>query len=847
MSNPRATSTSSSEPSPKVGVGARLFALLAAFLLSTGAAPPEVVRVHIPAGQVTTWFPAGTELRMLSAGQFDSLLERARRGAKGTALAPPRLIRAHHHARWGEGMLTGSSELIVEVQPAGSTTLELDPWTPMVVSRGGKGYTAAGFGSGKTGIALEPSSTGGSVGVTLEWVQRAHQVSEGRTFTLGLPGDATSVLSLEVPTGMVPVGPLGFRQGPLPSSRPGLQTWRFHGPIGQVNLQLLESPARQDPGYRPRTWVGGPTVIRLGSTSGRGSDDSEPLANWTTDWTVQPDPLGAMEFTALLDPGLELIKVKGDEVREFRAEPEGQATRVKVLLSSTANRPILVQFEAHARVPVEGAWRVPAVRPLDAIWTGGTTTIVLDPLHLVQDLTERSGRRLPGRETVSPDNMMVFEARSPDSVADFVFQQPRARATVAIQGQVVVRQDATELECRINGAGGRGPESELEIQLSPTWLPVRVRRAGVEESLSWQVTVQPDGGTRLRVLIPSNDGEPVARQLLIEARSSVAGGRGPILLPRIRPLGMPVSDETWVALVGDAVALNPTSARGLVWIEPSQVLGLLSDWTARASDLRPALAWRWNEEKAEAQVDREQVQRQPRGQIECRVQIDPDGRHLALEGHVLVLPGSQPQTTVPIWIGQPGGDLRPWSFRLDADNTELMTRPLDGPARTRFEFPETGLASELLLASPHREPLLIRFKARFPWDKHGSIPVLCLPQSFLPRGTVLVEVPRNIRSRAQASGLRRIDSALSRAILDCRNQDRDCRPGRRPDQRPRRFTAGPRIHLHRARRFARPEQRRTDPQPRRRRFQGCDAEHAVLSSRGLVESAPSAGSFRASP
>jgi len=36
--------------------------------------PPEVIRVHVPAQRVTTWFPAGTPLRTLSPDEFSTLL-----------------------------------------------------------------------------------------------------------------------------------------------------------------------------------------------------------------------------------------------------------------------------------------------------------------------------------------------------------------------------------------------------------------------------------------------------------------------------------------------------------------------------------------------------------------------------------------------------------------------------------------------------------------------------------------------------------------------------------------------------------------------------------------------------
>src|SRR3954453_15165345 len=111
--------TDPSAESRRRGAGVGMAAMPAFVLLLTSlasAGPPEVVRVRIPAAKVAGWFPAGTELRMMSVDGFDSLLESARRGADGPGAAgQARLIRARHQARWKEGTLEGRSELVVDV------------------------------------------------------------------------------------------------------------------------------------------------------------------------------------------------------------------------------------------------------------------------------------------------------------------------------------------------------------------------------------------------------------------------------------------------------------------------------------------------------------------------------------------------------------------------------------------------------------------------------------------------------------------------------------------------------------------------------------------------------------
>ena len=300
--------------------GAMLLALSALFP-AVGAAPPEIIRVHVPDAQAAGWFPAGTPLRMMAADRFESLLDSAIRGttpAKNTI--PPRLIRARHHARWNAGVLTGGSELVAELPDSKPAALALDPWTPMVLDRPGERPIVGALASGQTVLWLEPPTLSPrNMVVNLDWELRARSESAGRNFALGLPGDETSVLTLELPEGWIPIGPEGFREGPSPLSRAGFQTWRFRGRPGLSNLRLIDTHAGLAAASRAITWVGGPRA----SLRARASLPMPGSGNWKTDWSVQVDPRGLMQFTAVLDPGLELLDVTGPEVKEYQAVRQG--------------------------------------------------------------------------------------------------------------------------------------------------------------------------------------------------------------------------------------------------------------------------------------------------------------------------------------------------------------------------------------------------------------------------------------------------------------------------------------------------------------------------------------------
>ncbi len=60
--------------------------------LAIGASDPEIVRARVPARNISRWFPAGTELRVMPAEEFESLVARATKGLAraGSSAAEPR-------------------------------------------------------------------------------------------------------------------------------------------------------------------------------------------------------------------------------------------------------------------------------------------------------------------------------------------------------------------------------------------------------------------------------------------------------------------------------------------------------------------------------------------------------------------------------------------------------------------------------------------------------------------------------------------------------------------------------------------------------------------------------------
>ena len=768
-------------PARRPGPRLLLWAAAALLLLpglAAGAGGPDVVRVRVASDKVSAAFPPGTELRGMSADAFEALVVSARSGAERQAgLAAPRLLRARHFARWdpGSGLLIGRSELVVEPSGSGPSELVLDPWSPAIdVSAGpDRGPRIGAREDGRTLVRVNSTET---ATLALGWQLRARPSSSDRGFSLGLPATETASLELDLPDGWIPDGPSGIRRGPEPGDDPRRKTWRFEGRGGAMDLHFRERGEGRDLRRDARIWVSGPTRIEL----------LESSANWTMDWSVDAGPRGPRQFAIDLDPGLELLDVTGPGVDEFQAEAFHDRTRVLVRLTGESDGPSPVSVRAVAWVPSEGTWTVPSARPLDALWTGGNTSVRLDASRVLEGCRERSGRRIaPTPGEPSDPYLLIFEPREPGPVADLEFRRPRADVTTEVRGRLVLGNSAPRLEAQMTWRVHRGLLLGLDVDLPPLWAPDRVRIAGIEEPPAWHPEAQPGGGIRLHVVPPTGALARGSLVMTVEATATVAGGRGPLALPRVRPagVGVQVGDELWVAWIDPSLSLRPVSARGLAWVDPRLVTGATTQ-DEGAGGLLAALAWRWIAPGAEARVDRERVEAEPSGTVDLRASVARD--RVRYDWQIAIQSGQNSLVAIPMGTGDAMDDAADWHFQDEATGLDLAVRPIEtrGSSALAFGFPETGRAWELRLPHPRRGLVSIRAWLERPWNGRGDIPLLALPERFHARGTVVIAVDRSVRSTVEASGLRVLDPSVAARDLEIADPvDRDDRASAGPGTR----------------------------------------------------------------
>ncbi|HEV3121075.1 MAG TPA: hypothetical protein VGY53_04200, partial [Isosphaeraceae bacterium] len=699
----------------------------------------------MPAAQASAWFPAGSELRGLARSDFERLVRDARAGyQRQLAHTEPRLIRARHSARWDAGVLLGHSEFIVDARAEEPSLLPLEPWTP-AVSRSQRAPAAmVNLPDGRCALVVEPGQ--GPTTLSIAWELRPLGGKDGHVFSLGLPRLAASTLILDLPADRVPEGPSGLRLGPSPGSGPERRTWQFTGPGGPIDLRLRARGESQRSGPGHGLWVGGTTRILVDSAG----------AHWEARWQVDRAAPGPHELSLKLEGGLEPLDVAGPGVISFQTTEQNLAIR----LSEDAGGPAEITVRGIASAPAEGAWTIPAAVPANAYFTGDRTIVHVDESRVVADCRNRAGRRVsPRTDEDSEPPPFVFEAERAGPVADMVFRKPGVEATAQVRGLLHLGSQSPRFEAQLLWKVERGRLLALAADLPPQWVADRVQVAGSTEPVTWNAEPRRNGGTRVRVSLPTALEAGRSVTLVLTASAPELGTTGQLGLPRVRPVGTRVADELWAAQVEPGWTARPTQASGLAWIDPLLVVAEPVRPFASFLGLAGNLAWRFTAPDGQAQVDRAPVTVEPRAAAQCLAMVDAD-RLVCDWVLTLELPAAMPRSVV--MTSSAGLDAAPqWRLADSEAGSPLPSRALDASERAARGLPSDRSAWQMELPATRLPQLRLHWRLETPWSGQGSIPLINLPPPFKSRGTVVIFTERDMRSEADAVHLRQLDPSAA--------------------------------------------------------------------------------------
>ena len=721
----------------------RSLAFVGLLALAAGAAPPEVTRVRVPSEQLPKIFPAGTDYRVMPADRFEQLVRDAGRADADDA-PRPRLLKADHSARWEGGTLAGRSEFVVGAE-ARAGELSLGPWTPAVRRATEGDARLVTDDAGRTRLRVAAGAADRNATVVVDWELNARPGADGRRFTLGLPEAGGGILTLDLPARFGPEGLGGVRQGPAPTEDPDRRRWTFSGARGGADLVLVDPADGGDGAGDARIWFEEKTAVAVGESN----------ASWTLDAVVHAGPLAPRVLELELSAGLEPLGVSGGVVEGFRSGPGPDGTR-RLAIRLARGGPSAgarVVVRGLAQVPLEGQWAVPAARPLNAVWTGGVTTVRVEPPRVVASVRPGNGVRV---SEPLDDAALAFAAERPGPVAELVFARPPVELSAEVRGEVFLGNAAPRFVASLTYRAHRGRPHELDLDVPRAWAADKVTIEGVDEPLAWHTDPLPGGGTRLRVRSPSGDWSQRSLVLTVAATSTAGGGRGPLALPRVRPFGARVGDELWLARVEPGISLVPTVARGIAWVDPSTT----SEFSAREADpARPALAWRWTADDAEARVDRTRVRARPVASLETVATLGAD--RLALEARARVLAHDAPLRRVVVGLSEPVDDPSAWRAFDDAGGAELPLVPL--PAGERAANPGLGRGPAWSVTPSRRAPGPVEFVLRRegPWAGRGRVPLALLGDPPAATGRLRVVTRGGLRASLTTEHLTRLEPAAA--------------------------------------------------------------------------------------
>ncbi len=705
------------------------------------AASPAIVRVRVPSARVDSWFPGGAELVAIPFAEFETLARSVEAGVPDAPESRARIVRATHRVSWKAGQLIGRTTFDVHRNPARPESVPLAPWNLAIDSAEGADFQVRTTAAGTPSLWL-PSK--GSDEVVVGWKSVPGPSSSGRSFSLRLPRVEIAVLELDLPDDLVPEG---FAADPTGhgGAGGGVKRWRLGNASGAVEIRIV--PGSQVGGSeRDWPWVSGPTTVDLGPSS----------ATWRAEWVVEPNPV-LRPIRVELSPGVEPVEVVGPGVASFQTGRLAGCAVVTVRFRPDVRGPTTITIRGIAPIRDGGGWTVPAARPLDAVWTGGNTTVLVDATLGVTSARVLQGRRIPPRPgEPTGRTILAFEPVTPGPVAVLTLAGGPSLQTLEVRGVLRANREATTLLAQLKWSSPRGRPGEIAFDLPEAW---SLDRAGPGvEALPWHREAIGDGWDRIRLATPPVDEGLGTVSLRIQAtRTSLAPGV-PFDLPRIRAVGMPAADELWIATADAGRVVSPSSAAGVAWIDPSIVPSASFRPPFEPAELARALAWRWIDAGARATAT---VSATPRGELASDVEGTATIRRdrLHFEWSIAIGAGSEAPRMVPVYLSEgPDGGFD-WQLRSGTGpGLALSCRPLTVAERAEAGFPaDRGTAIAVGLPEGLVHPVHLVGTLDRPWPGAGRIPLAHLPDAFHARARLAVRVAKDLLTRSESNGVRELD------------------------------------------------------------------------------------------
>ena len=364
-------------------------------------------------------------------------------------------------------------------------------------------------------------------------------------------------------------------------------------------------------------------------------------------------------------------------------------------------------------MPDLGRWLIPAIRPLNATWTGGTTTVILDSRHVVAECVERRPPAVRAARTGERSQTAQLPGGGAAAGRRACLRQTRDRSVVPLTRATLRLGSPCRLECQLDWTASAALDPEVEIDLSPGWTAERVVMRGSSEPLQSHATVLPTGITRLQVVIPASALPGKELSFLIAPRAIETRSLGPLDLPRVS-----VGGATWRMTRGWRGPIKGRSSgpwRRAAWPGSIRARSPACCLLAPLPNVREVLGWRGLTRAAGAGFPR--ADRIRAGSFH---RDEGDGRPASeASGSMDESPYSPapPIESVPIWVERPMGS--PDSLVFDDSVPGQPRRSWTGRS-AGAGLPEGGYAARSARQDRRPEPANILFSCGISLDVRAA-------------------------------------------------------------------------------------------------------------------------------
>jgi len=702
-------------------------------------APPEAVeapahprfqRIYAPADRLRDWPFDNQRYVPVDPQEFEKLAEFAQDAvSENTPAGPARIVSAVYDVRLqAEGTLAGTALLAIEAPIDAASLLVLEPFAPAIGDAQWQTPVPrpATLGADERGRLVVLA--GGPGELRVQWTLRGSVAVDGSTeYEVELPRCSQSRMTLRLPPEMSVAVDRGVVVPPVDSSGEE-RKWRVElAGGGRFRLHLSDQSAPSAPQAS--------ALLRESLTYQIWPHGVDVSVGWRID--VRREPIRRLQFS--LDENCRVVAAQmGTAALPWTVgtdESTGESRLTILFPEGVQGAGQSLQLAMICPLRLERRWRLPTIRPLDAIWEEGELTLLVPESLSLSAMFAVDCRQIKVGRLGSPirGESHVFQCFSPAAELDVVIttRQPRLHVTT---GTTVELSETPAARVLADVTATEGEVYSLSARAAPGWIIDSVESIPADWLNDWTSEVDETGGVRiaLRLSRPVKQGQPL--RLVVTGRRPGLATSGDVSVAHLAPLefdDVSISRD-FLALragAGNAIATDSLAAAKLMRDELTQAQqGLFeAPWDETVLDLNLTTP------EDEIAV----VRQQPLFHGAIEVDVELTRRGIAESYAIRCVPESGPINRVVVAFSHRREEPLVWTSLTDG-GAPLVARKWSANELASSGFPPSGETWEVSLGRTRGAPIEISASRTTSLSQRQAISLATLPRAGRQLGAVKV-------------------------------------------------------------------------------------------------------------